>query len=284
MTRRSFLKRASLLGGTLIAPTLLLECIRQAQSFVTRHYRLPLPDLPSAWIGARLAFVSDFHHTWYFGQDKLQKAVDTLHTLAPDLILLGGDYVDYHTKPRDYLVSAFEILKQLKAREGVFGVLGNHDAHENLHFARKMMIEAGISDLSNQFTRLTRKGDVLRVAGLSEVNTEVPRSDRAEINKRQNECTLLLTHNPDVFEHMKMHAHYSFAFAGHTHGGQVYIPGIGAPVMSSAFGQKYRYGFVKTYTGTVYVTSGYGHAYVPVRLFCDPEICLFTLERGDLRL
>ncbi len=282
MTRRQFLKNTALLGSTLIAPALLIQSMRQAQSFVVRHYKLPLLDLPASWIGAKVAFVADFHHTWYFGQDKLQKAVDTLHALEPDIILLGGDYVDFRVRPRAYLASAFEILKQLKAPEGVYAVLGNHDAHQNLSYARETMIKAGIVDLSNRFIRLTRRDAVLRLAGLSDVNTEVPRSDRAEINKPHSECTLLLTHNPDVFEHMKMHAHYSFAFAGHTHGGQVYIPGIGAPIISSAFGQKYRYGFVKTYTGTVYVTSGYGSSFPPVRLFCDPEICLFTLEQSPL--
>ena len=279
MNRRQFLKKFALFSSCLIPPSILAGAFEQSQQFVIRRHKIALMDLPLPWVGTKVAFVADFHHTWYFEQNKLQQAVDTLHALQPNIILLGGDYVDYRVRPRAYLASAFEILKQLKAPEGVYGVLGNHDAHENLSFARKTMIKAGIVDLTNRFTHLTRNGSLLKLAGLSDVNTEIPRSDHAQINKPQSECTLLLTHNPDVFEHLKMHVHYSFAFAGHTHGGQVYIPGIGAPIISSAFGQKYRYGFVKTYTGTVYVTSGYGTVYLPIRLFCEPEICLFTLER-----
>lgn len=279
MNRREFLKRAFWIATGVGIPWGGYCSWLQTRRWVMRHYTLFLPDLPLAWEGSRVVFIADFHHSWYFEVEKIQEAVEAIHSLDPDIVLLGGDYVHYGYKVRHYLDSVFEVLKALRAREGVFGVLGNHDAHENLSYARERMIRAGITDLSNAFTRLIRKGETLRLAGLSDVNTEVPRSDRAELNQPTKECTLLVTHNPDVFEHLREYVHYSFAFAGHTHGGQVYIPGFGAPIISSAFGQKYRYGFIRTYTGTVYVTSGYGSAFPPVRFFCPPEICLFILKK-----
>lgn len=103
-------------------------------------------DVPSAFHGTRVVFVSDIHHGPYFSRDRVKNLVEKINALNPDIILLGGDYVHRSTK---YIEPCFEELKKLNAT-AKFAVLGNHDHWENAEFTRECMKNAGIEILDNK--------------------------------------------------------------------------------------------------------------------------------------
>jgi predicted MPP superfamily phosphohydrolase len=271
-TRRRFLSRGALysLGGLGLAAgyPFVEACLP-----TVRHLTFSLPRLPEIFRGTTVAFLSDIHHGPLTGTGFIRKVVERTQALEPDLILLGGDYV--HTS-EIYIAPCFDLLRNLSAPLGVHGVLGNHDYWENEDLTRECLAEAGITDLTNTGVWIQKEGHRLRLAGVGDLWEDSQDLEAALGDCGKQEAAILLSHNPDYAEAVE-DARVGLILSGHTHGGQIVIPAYGAPIMPSAYGQKYRYGWVKGPTSTVFVTSGLGTIYPPVRFRCRPEIVLLTL-------
>ncbi len=206
----------------------------------------------------------------------VEKVVSITNALSPDLILLGGDYV--HNQRR-YVTPCMQALGQLKSRWGVFGVLGNHDHWTGPDTIRQAMADHGIVELTNTGAWIEKEGQRLRVAGVDDWWEGEQRLDRALREVGPTESALLLSHNPDYVEQI-VDPRVGLVLSGHTHGGQVVLPLVGAPRVPSQYGQKYLHGLVKTRHTQVYVTRGVGSIgplNLPVRFCCPPEISLLTI-------
>lgn len=243
---------------------------------VTRR-TIPVPRLPVGFEGIRIALLADIHHGPLTGLDYIHRVVKETVSLSPDLIALAGDYVHHggqYTRP------CFEVLSGLKAPLGVYAVMGNHDhwdAPKETHIAIR---EAGFTDLTNTGSWLEKGASRLRIAGVGDLWEDRQDLKAALGDTAPDEACVLLSHNPDYLEILD-DPRARVVLSGHTHGGQVYFPPFGAPLIPSAYGQKYRYGLVKTPFSQVYVTRGVGTIYPPVRLCCPPEIALLTLVSSD---
>lgn len=246
---------------------------------------LPVPNLPAPFVGLTIAFLVDTHHGPFVPLWYLEHVVAMTNALGADLVALGGDFVQRrrsrHLPPdRPYLRPGIEVLSKLKAPLGSFAVLGNHDNWVDTAGTQRYLAEYGIRDLSNRGVWLERGGARLRFCGLDDHTTGVEDLPAALGDTRPGDACILLAHNPDVVEDIR-DPRVGFVLSGHTHGGQVVLPYIGAPIVPSSYGQKYVQGFVQGPVTRVYVSRGVGTIMPAVRFRCPPEVTFITLCSTD---
>jgi predicted MPP superfamily phosphohydrolase len=225
--------------------------------------------LPAALDGLRIGFLTDIHHSEMVSADDVQEAVDLAHKAKPDMVVLGGDYVTWGN--RAYVGPVAEILGSLNAPHGVFAVLGNHDDDRDLPAA---LMAKHIAVLKDARTTVTAHGETLELIG---IRFWTRRSqDIARLVSGARGTVLLLAHDPlrlTQAANMGIPA----VLSGHTHGGQVVIPGIG-PIAARRY--PVVAGLGTRGATSIFVSRGIGTVYVPVRINCPPEVALVTLRRS----
>ncbi|WHH58613.1 metallophosphoesterase [Petroclostridium sp. X23] len=230
--------------------------------------------IPEAFENFKIVFVSDIHHGIVYSSKRVRALVNRINLLKPDLILLGGDYVDQ----KKYIQTLFKEMKNLEATHGVYGILGNHDHRAGAKILIDAMEKAGISCLDNKAVWLHRGRDRIRIGGVGDFWNDI-QDVNPTIEGVDNEFVILLSHNPDYAENIKTDK-IDLVLSGHTHGGQGTIFGLWAPFMTSRHGQKYRSGLVKLPYTEVLVSNGIGNVgCIPIRFFARPQINIIYLKR-----
>jgi uncharacterized protein len=273
MNRRIFLKAA--IAAVVPAPIAAASYgLFEASWVQIERPVVQMPQLPRAFDGLRVAFLTDIHHGPFTSLDFITSVVRTTLTLQPDVIVLGGDYSYRDVK---YIRPCFEVLSKLQAPLGVFGVLGNHDYKYGLEETRSAMAEAGVVELTNAGLWLKRRGARLRLGGVDDLWYGQPDARPALGDATAADACLLVSHNPDFAETLRDHR-VGLVLSGHTHGGQGVVPGGGAPFVPSRYGEKYLKGLVEAPATTVYISRGLGTVAGPMRYNSRPELTLLTLR------
>jgi len=273
ITRRKFITRAA---AATVVSGLAGYSLWETHELLVRNRNAIIPKLPAGFDGLRVAFIADIHHGPFASLDYLAEMVRLTNEAKPDLILLGGDYPYYKAR---YVAPALEVLAGLQAPLGVFSVLGNHDNRAGRELCSIELKRNGIRELTNRGEWLESRGSRLYLSGVDDLLTGRPNLAEALAPLGPNDPALLMSHNPDFLEQVR-DPRVLFAFCAHTHGGQVRLPFIGAPIVPSSYGEKYAYGFVRGPVVPAYVTSGVGTIFPPVRFRCPPEIALLTLRQS----
>lgn len=234
---------------------------------------------PADLDGLTIACVSDLHAgAPHVGLGRVARVLDRLNALDADVIVLLGDFVDTEVafSHRVAPVSIAAKASLLRARLGVFAVLGNHDwVHEGDRVGRTLRA-AGIQVLENE---ACPAGDRLWVVGLADATTRSPDLERAFERVPDGAPVVVLSHDPDLFPRLPARA--LLTLSGHTHGGQVNIPVLRGLATPSRFGDRYSRGVIKEGSKTLFVTSGVGTSRWPVRLLRPPEIVLLRVRTGS---
>ncbi len=254
---------------------------------VTRR-TLALKDLPAGFEGIRIVQVSDLHHSGMVPIDYLERCIQSVNALNPDLVFLTGDYVTMDWEiSRDQNIKRFleplgSVFGAIRAGMGLYAVMGNHDVAAAFHATRLLMERLGIPLLQDAGLYLERRGDRLALVGLRDFGTQIVDTERAFTGIDPDEPALILMHNPDLFPKLREHRN-GLIFAGHTHGGQVRLPFYGPlpNVISSKYGSRFAEGVFRDGDLTMLVNRGLGMIHTPIRLNCRPEISLVTLKRAD---
>jgi predicted MPP superfamily phosphohydrolase len=227
----------------------------------------------------RIALLSDLHvGSPHNDLDKLAEVVRRTNEARPDLVLILGDLVI-----QDVIGGRFvppekiaPELGRLRAPLGVYAVLGNHDRWLDARRVLGALAKAGIPVLEDRAVEITGGGSPFWLVGVSDYWT-APHDIRGALGQVTNgDPVLLFSHNPDIFP--RIPARVSLTLAGHTHGGQVYIPLIGRPVVPSVFGERYAIGSVVEGGRHLFVTGGLGTSILPVRFLVPPEISIVRLQ------
>lgn len=239
---------------------------------------LLVAGLPGALAGFRIGFMTDLHRSSTVPHELIESATTLLMSERPDLVVLGGDYVTWggghgSRGGRYFVEPAADAVRALSAPHGVFGVLGNHDDDRDMPAA---MATRGVEILKDARTRLTVRGEPLDLIGIRYWTTRG--RDIATVARGAAKASILLAHNPS---RLKEAAALSLPLmlSGHTHGGQIVVPGFGAiaarnfPIVAGAGGRD---------RTTAFVSRGVGTVYVPIRINCPPEVALLTLEPAEL--
>jgi predicted MPP superfamily phosphohydrolase len=273
LTRRTFLRSglAASIGG--LSYSTLLEPHRLSLERVTIRLR----HLPSALDGFRIAVLTDFHLHPFTKIDHIQRAVQLANSLNPDLAVLLGDYIDSTV---DAIHELAPELARLNARQGVFGVLGNHDYWKGPVVVRRALLDSGITVLQNTGVALPVGQSELFLAGLESAWAGHPDMKSALSTRRGNAPTVLLMHEPDYADKSSADGRISLQLSGHSHGGQVRLPLIGALELPS-WGRRYDHGLYRVRDMQLYTNRGIGLVDLPVRFNCPPEVTEITLRPDE---
>ncbi|MFN0124730.1 MAG: metallophosphoesterase [Blastocatellia bacterium] len=282
--RRKFLRLAAASSATVA-----LGCLGYGYA-VHEHVAVSRVDvrlktLPAQFDGLTIAHLSDIHHGAFTGLDYISRCVEITNALKPDIIALTGDYT---LRERRFIEPCAEALRTLRARVGVFAVLGNHDYYQSAGETIGALRRAGLSVMIEGRERLEKRGAAISLLGADDFlygHYDVARLFR---DIPPDETRVVLAHNPDYIGRVAGNKQYAdFMLSGHTHGGQVRAPLLGAPHVISEYGQTYVIG-LNQLAGEygakgpmqIYTTRGVGVIYAPVRFQCLPEIALYTLRQA----
>ena len=251
-------------------------------SLVTRTHRVAIPQWRVELAGLRVIVLGDLHvGSPYQGLSKLAEIVDRANAANADLILLPGDFVvddvigGRFVSPED----SAAVLARLRAPLGVWAVLGNHDRWLSAKRVQIALEQHGIRVLEDRAVRLNRGDSPFWLVGISDFK-EGPHDVRSAMRDVESESPVLMfTHNPDVFPTIEKA--FSLLIAAHTHGGQVYLPLIGRPIVPSRYGQRYAIGHIRERGKHLFVTSGIGTSMIPVRFRVPPEVTVLELYPVD---
>jgi predicted MPP superfamily phosphohydrolase len=240
------------------------------------------PDLS----GFRLVQITDIHAGPLISFETLGKVVSAANALKPDLIVLTGDYVNHNPA---YVRGCLALLNELKAPAGVFGVYGNHDYYTGISTMKAGFSKTRISILSDNCHAAKGLEGLFNIIGaedpVSGWATDAKFRDLGRLSQliAPDQFNLLLSHRPGIFR-TSQHWKVALTLAGHTHGGQVILPGLGERGFSLAgFFVTYTHGLYESQMNPeqrMYVSRGIGTIIAPVRLFCKPEIVEITLRKA----
>ena len=243
-----------------------------------RDFSIDSPDVPEEFDGYRIAFASDFHLKSKFKERQLRGTVRALQALAPDVLMLGGDYQE----GCEYVEPLLAELSRVTPPDGVYAVLGNNDYERCTELIRAAMRRHGIRLLEEEVDTLRRGDGYIVVWGANPYAgryATAPRRGDSAAPLSEEPFVVLLTHTPDYVEEPEA-AVADVALAGHTHGGQVTLFGLYAPVTASRYGTRFRTGLRRSSGGVpIIISGGLGTSRYPVR-FCAPtDVVVVTLRR-----
>lgn len=274
INRRQFLKVGSaVLGGSVAIATSCLYANDQAEQLMIERVQLPIKNLKPALEGLRIVQLGDLHLYPFTNLGQIRQAIETANTLEPDLIVLMGDYV---TRQAEAVFELVPLLSTLNAKYGVFTIIGNHDIWTDVEVVQSGLTKAGLPILKNDGLTLAVGRERLYLAGVDDGWSGQPDLAAALANLPGDVTTILLAHEPDLADQFSQDGRISLQLSGHTHGGQIRLPGIGAVILPY-LGQKYDLGLYQINGMWLYTNRGIGNVTEPVRFNCSPEVTEITL-------
>jgi predicted MPP superfamily phosphohydrolase len=262
----------------------LVEFLMKATGLYSRGYHnamdirlervsISLPRLPKAFNGFRILWVSDIHVERF---DTLPGMIQNLvQPLEYDLCIFGGDSCFEHFISDKVLVLTRQIIEGLVAKSPVFGILGNHDFTPVAY----LLDSLGVRLLLNENTAIERAGQKLWFAGVDDCHYfNADDLDAALRDIPAGDCKILLSHSPELYKRAAVRD-IDLCLSGHTHGGQICLPGEISIISSASVPRRIRKGMWQEGAMKGYTCRGCAASGAPVRFNCRPEITLFTLEK-----
>jgi len=251
------------------------------------HHQLRIPDLPPGFDGYRIAILADFHHGPQQPIGRAKRAVASANAMAPDLVVLLGDYGTSEwaarALSRRWYRRMFDVLGPvllaLRARDGIVAVIGNHDYYASGEETQAWLSSLGIRVLRNEAMALAPARGALRLVGLDDLEEGTLDAATVAPLVAGDTPTIVLSHHPDGVRFCG-HPSVRVVLSGHTHGGQVVLPWFGAPVRRSAVCSAAQpAGWVHNPYAPLLISRGIG-TQIPLRIGTTPEVIVLTL-RGD---
>ncbi len=288
ITRRDLLIGAGATAATGLGLSSYAFAIEPGFRLVVARHTVRSPAWPKRHPPLRIGVIADLHacDPW-MSVDRIEQIVARTMKHEPDVIVILGDIAaglrNFRTRavePEEWAVP----LSRLRAPLGVHAVLGNHDWWTDVDAVRFGLSRAGIPVYENDAIRLSTRRRQFWLAGLGDqIAYQTSEGFRGlddlpgTLDSIQEDApVILLAHEPDIF--VDVPDRVAITLAGHTHGGQIRLPGLGSPVVPSAYGQRFAYGHIVENDRHMVVSGGLGCSILPVRFGVPPEITLVTLR------
>lgn len=272
ITRREFIKKAAItcgIGGMAAGYPVFIE------RYIVRvnTYQIPVPNLPRAFENFRIAHLTDLHYGPLVPEIFIKGVIDRTNRIEKDMIVCTGDYV-HGKQEKNRFDTVFPILGRLKARYGVYSVLGNHDHWAGGKKAAAWLDNIG-QNIRHKVISVEKDGHRIQIGGIGDLWEDDPGIDQTFQYVPESDCKIALAHNPDTAD-TRFDTRIDLMISGHTHGGQVNIPFVGTPVLPVK-NERYSSGFIRTPNTNLFISRGIGWAIIPVRFNCFPEIAVLNL-------
>jgi uncharacterized protein len=271
LTRRDFLKGAA---AAALAGTAEPAAARTPQKAHPERPVFFLPDLDPAHDGLRVAQMSDFHVGERTRPETIRDAIARANAFEPDLVVLTGDYL---CRKRSGIGLMRDLLGGLAAP--TVAVLGNHDHLVDARGAARALGAHGYAVLRNQNTTLTLRGAPFTVIGIDDLLTGEARPHEALAGAAAG-SRLVLAHGPKTADQLKKLGQPMLCLSGHTHGGQINIPGLTSLMLRALAHEPYDRGLFRLGSVQLYVNRGIGNSALRIRVNSDPEVTLAVLRHG----
>ena len=240
------------------------------------NVNVKINDLPFTFHNYRIINLTDIHLGQWISPEYLNGVADYVNSLNPDMITLTGDYVSYILEGyEDDLLDSF---KKLKAKDGKYAVLGNHDHWAGAEEIRKILKKSNIVDLSNDVYTLEKDGEKLNISGVDSLTVGADDFDKVLEKLPNDGASILLVHEPDFAEISSKTDRFDLQMSGHSHGGQLVIPGVKTTPFRCSYSIKYPVGAYKVKNMIQYTSKGLGTNSFWLRINCKPEITQFYLK------
>jgi predicted MPP superfamily phosphohydrolase len=258
-------------------------------NYKLENKEIKIANLPPQLKGLTLTLLSDIHAGEYMTEDDMREYADVVNDLGSDIILIPGDFVNFQPEDSKNVARAF---RDLKAKHGIYGTLGNHDFFVNPDYVAGVMNnESPVKILRNKYDKITVNGKDLYILGVDDTRDAGVKMNEMILNyidktsaeassantNYNNSPKILLCHKPYAFDDIAKRD-IDLILAGHTHGGQVIPFKLGDFRLTFAtFVSKYIAGLYNIGKSNMYVSRGLGTVGLPIRLNCPPEITKITL-------
>jgi predicted MPP superfamily phosphohydrolase len=221
----------------------------------------------------------------WINEERLDHVIRIALEQVPDYFILTGDYVEYRPYDRPNEITTYEenlnVIRSSFSRLSSFcptiAILGNHDHKVNAGWVEQSLSAAGVSVLRNSVTTIRCGNSELHIAGVDDVCQSMDRLDKVMNALPDNDAAILLVHEPDFADISAVTGRFDLQLSGHSHGGQIVLPVIGAPLLPE-LGRKYPSGLYNIDEMLLYTNNGIGVTTINARFNCRPEISIFTLE------
>jgi predicted MPP superfamily phosphohydrolase len=274
LTRRKFLSGVVAAPLVAVSGTAAYSRLIEPYNYWVSETDIFIRDLPQRFEGFRITQLTDIHHSRILGIDEVRRVVALAQQTKPDMFVLTGDY---STSYRRYIEPCAEALSGLSAPEGVWAVLGNHDHYTGPELTTRALQRNRITVLNNAHTTLQRGPDSLQLSGIDDWTWNAVDWPRAFSGLKENVPTILLSHQPSVLD-LEQTRKVALILSGHTHGGQLNFPWLGAPARFATKDLKYARGLFRGGETQLYVSNGTGVIGLPVRFGVRPEITVLRLR------
>lgn len=258
-------------------PVMIWSFFVEPGMLLVRNVSIDLPNWHKEHENLKIAVLTDFHiGSGFMGRKNLTRIIRKTNEQNPDIVFLLGDYVNLASENEQYLPYLAD-LGGFTAKYGVYAVLGNHDSWEVRHKIRHYIAKNGVKLLENNTEKVTVNEKSFWIAGIEDLITGYPdlKGTLSQIEDDVNPV-ILLTHNPDVFDEVPDRV--SLTLAGHTHGGQIYIPFLVNMVTPSRFDGRFLKDHIVQDNRHILVSSGLGTTIIPARFLVPPEIIVLQLN------
>ena len=240
------------------------------------NVNVKINDLPFTFHNYRIINLTDIHLGQWISPEYLNGVADYVNSLNPDMITLTGDYVSYILEGyEDDLLDSF---KKLKAKDGKYAVLGNHDHWAGAEEIRKILKKSNIVDLSNDVFTIEKDGEKLNISGVDSLTVGADDLDKVLEKLPHDGASILLVHEPDFAKISSKTNRFDLQMSGHSHGGQLVIPGVETTPFRCSYSIKYPVGAYKVNNMIQYTSKGLGTNSFWIRVNCKPEITQFYLK------
>lgn len=295
-SRRSFISKLALGLAAIPLASIIYGIYKGKYNYKVLKYTLHFEDLPEAFDGYKLTQISDIHSGSFDNIEKVKYAVDLINEQESDIVLFTGDMVN---NKAEELMPYKNVFNKLKAKDGLYSILGNHDygdyikwgskeaKHQNLEDLINLQKEIGFDVLLNESRFLEKNGERIAIVGVENWGTGGFKQEgdlkKASSNVNENDFKILMSHDPTHWEKevIKDDYHYHLTLSGHTHGMQfgIEIPGWfkWSPVK---WRYKYWAGIYKEMGQYINVNRGFGYLAFPGRVGIWPEITVIELKKG----
>lgn len=238
-------------------------------------YHFTHRDVPDAFEGLRIAFISDLHYKSLLKQKGLEDLVRLLNAQKPDVLLMGGDFHE----GCQYVPPVMAALAKVDTPLGTYAVLGNNDYEACYEDIVREMNRNGMHLLEHKVDTLHRKDARILLAGVRNPFDLVQNGKSPTLDLSPDDFVILMTHTPDYAEDVPI-THSDLVLAGHTHGGQVSLFGLYAPIVPSRYGQRFLKGLKYNSNHIpMIITNGIGTSQKAVRLFAPAEVVMIVLHQ-----